>query len=255
MSPHFNKLNTLALNLILKIKEINHKRIYTKRVKDFANSEDIVRSYRAPPRSIKSILFLEAQGGWGDSFYFASIFRELANRQYNIDIAAINSFRYKTLPYICNLFELENKETADYISELNYDIAVDLTYVTGKEWELRKSILKNLKCFTCTISNFYQHSKLFDKFIDISTEAHWKNRCAIILNYIIKSEDKKIKSLSPTCPTCINPIKSDHFLASLPDNFNYVYVNTVGGSSNRMLSKEQIIALIKGRTINSSAPD
>ena len=232
-------------NLITKIKLLNRKRLKRSRINKLLKTDPSYRESIPHPNKIKTILFMEAQEGWGDFLYFNGLLKSLHDRGITIDVASLRKTfnRYNKLDFIRDSFPLGDPNSVKEISSRTYDLAIDVTYVNSNYWELRRVILSSLHCHTITTSDIASSSKLFDNFIDLGTKCHWSQRNALIYNEILRPHAKKTV-IPPFYPTIDQSPCVKKFLESLTPNKSIVYINTKAGAKPRTLSEEQTKTLI-----------
>lgn len=230
------------LSYIVQIKLWNRKRLLQKKIQNVLKADPIHRIKHSRPASVKRMLFIEVQAGWGDFFYFLGLIKALHNAGISVDIASLPETyeRYKKLAFVHNCYSIES---SDEITQNCYDLVFDITYVDDKLWKIRQSLLKNLDCYTVTASKVTAHSKLFDDFLDLGQRKHWRDRIALIYDFIVR----------PVFPSeGINPFYdfppatkvAKDYIQTLDPNTRYIYINTVARHKDRILSEKQITMLV-----------
>lgn len=192
------------------------------------------------PIHYRNILFIEAQGGWGDYLYYCGLLNQIHKYEISIDVAVLDkaTTRYQ-LPYIHKIYSLESKNNIHSTDLTKYDLLIDATYVNANYWPQRVPFIKKADCYSITCGNLAQHSNLFDEYLDLSIKSHTSQRMALIFNRICHQNINKI-------------LPKATILGSLPENLAElclnstpkIYINTIAGDIDRCLSEEQIWTLV-----------
>ena len=245
MTSEINKNDTTYnVSLWTKLKLWNRTRLRNNRIKRLLRDDPKNRPSIPYPNSISTLLFIEAQKGWGDYLYFLGLLKKVSEAGVIIDVASHPStfHRYKKIPFIRDTFSMSNEIDRNEISSRKYDIAIDVTYVNTNSWDYRKPLLSKLNCHTMTTSDMAANSKYYDQFIDISTKCHWQKRNALIYNTLLRPTIK-ISRIPPYYPVPFNSEAAQHFLSTFKKGSKLVYINTVGGNSSRTFSQQQVEAI------------
>ena len=228
---------------LIRFKLWNRKRLHKARIKKLLSADPKDRKPVPRPRAVNTLLFIEAQEGWGDFLYCLGLLKALSEKGVTIDVVSLPETyrRYESIPFIRHTFSMADEAAKAQIAASYYDMAFDVTYVNAIHWDLRAPILALLKCHTVTIGDVTAHSALFDEFVDVSGRCHWKDRNAVMLNAILGQSTVSVP-LPPFYPHPAHTPQADEFISSW-DNRNHVYVNTIARVEDRSLSHEQVLAL------------
>lgn len=230
--------------LLTRIKLWNRRRLHHARIKRLLRDDPKDRMAIPRPETVRSLLFIEAQEGWGDFLYYLGLLKALSENGVTVDVVSLPETykRYESVSFLRNVFSMDNQAHLSRIAAIQYDLAFDVTYVNALHWDLRVPILRVLKCHTMTIGDVAAHSKLFDEFVDVGVRCHWKDRNAIMLNAILGHSAVSVP-LPPFYQHSEQTPLADEFIASW-NGRNHVYVNGVARVAERSLSREQILALV-----------
>lgn len=197
-----------------------------------------------PPERVQTLLFIEAQEGWGDFLYYLGLLKALHEAGVVIDVASLPETykRYEGMPFIRHAYSLGVEVDRVKIAANHYDEAIDVTYVNAIHWDVRQPVLASLHCHTITVSDIAEHSLLFDEFIDLGKREHWQDRNALMYDAILHTKKPSepippIYSIEAPTPT------ADAFIATW-DGQPHVYVNTEGREAERTLTEAQVQALV-----------
>lgn len=139
----------------VRLKLWNRKRLYRARIRRLIRSDPKIRASVPRPETIQTLLFIEAQEGWGDFLYYLGLLKALSEKGVTIDVVSLPETcgRYMKIPFVRKVFSMGDETDIQQIGESDYDIAFDVTYVNAIHWDLRAPILALLRCHTMTIGD------------------------------------------------------------------------------------------------------
>lgn len=222
----------------------NRARLRRDRIRRLLRTDPPHRDSVVHPEQVQTLLFIEAQEGWGDFLYYLGLLKALHEAGVVIDIVSLPETykRYEDIPFVHHAYSLGSETDRAKIAGNHYDEAIDVTYVSDIHWDVRQPVLASLRCHTITVSDIVRQSKLFDEFVDLGTKEHWQDRNALMYDAILHPNKPSgpippfysIGALTPT---------ADAFITTW-DEQPHVYVNTAGRVEDRTLTREQVQALV-----------
>lgn len=240
--PHPTASERLPLKVRFKL--WNRARLRRDRIRRLLRTDPPHRDPVEHPEHVQTLLFIEAQEGWGDFLYCLGLLKALHEAGVVIDVASLPETykRYEGMPFVRHAYSLESEEDRVKIASNHYDEAFDVTYVNANYWDVRQPVLASLHCHTITVSDLAEQSKLFDEFVDLSTRGHWQDRNALMYDAILHPQTPS-DPIPPVYPLEASTPKADAFIGTWNEQ-PHVYVNTVGRAEERTLTEQQVQALV-----------
>ncbi len=190
------------------------------------------KSLKCNPKEVKKVLIIDALYCFGDALFVNGLLRCLKEHGVIVGIVTFARLKdiYGSVVESDLIFDIEDQSSYKLIFDQNWDMAVDLCYMFNDRWKYRKNIIMSLMSYTVVCDmTFYDIPKtIYSEVLDISACKHFGDRMARVAERIIGSKVGTVLPYAPSVEADVN-IKQ-----------RYVYVNTVGGTPFRCLSKEQI---------------
>ncbi|MFU0841411.1 MAG: hypothetical protein ACFWTZ_02120 [Burkholderia sp.] len=238
----FGQLFERALSFL---QRANHARIRARKLRRLERELAEVTPSRAgaAPERIQSVLLIDPLYCFGDGLFVNGLLHCLSERGLEAGIVTFPQLAqiYCTVLPEERIWRIDDEKSSSAALARPWDIAADLCYMFNQRWDVRKNIVRDLRAYSITIDRSIgesRHRSLYSEYLDVSHCAHFGDRTALIASRIL---GEKIARLRPW----IGPEEPG------PKD-GYVYVNTVGGTAARCLSKEQIgqiAAALKERRI------
>lgn len=220
------------------LKYINKRRLNFQRQVILKLTDESQKQIRYFPKKISSALLITSNDRYGDALFVLGLAKKLNDFGIRVSIATLNDavavFKYNHC--VSNIISFE---AVDSITNLNFDIAVDLEYLGIRKWRLRLPLLKKISCYKITTSSYCKNLNLFDEYIDYSKTSHVGKRLALIYQKL--TSDNAIDVIFPYID--LTAVKYTEFPDCFDNGKKIIYLNAKAGDKDRWFSDEQLLAL------------
>ena len=217
------------------LSKLNRNRIYKRKLRkvDSELASACSNCTKIFPERIDKVLIIDPLFCFGDALYVNGLLKYLVDSGLDVSIVTFSRLKdiYCSTVDFCSIYDIESSSEIEEVLSGQWDVVVDLCYMFNQRWKVRKEIVEKLKSYSFVCDKSIGNSLyrgVYSECLDMSTSRHVGERMARIASRLLGHAVDKIRPY-------VGVEKNKEEIGS-----RYVYVNTVGGTVFRTLSKSQI---------------
>ena len=233
----------IPINLI---KKLNRERLYRRKANKIISTRKIQKNKTELPESIKKIIILHFQQGWGDFLYFSGLVNFFEKNGIEVTLGTSPKLieRFSNIKTSGGVFDASDLVNS-YPDTFGIDCLLDLDWVVKNDHPLKFIQESNLWSITC--SPVLAHTNAFNQYIDFSKISHISQRYSFVAKSITRLNCQEIRPSINLTPKSLQ--ESFEFLSKNNlTNKSFIYLNTLGRDSDREFNPLQIKTILN--TIN-----